>query len=452
MKSGLENIMNRTNVRLRNIIMRLRSSTLLIGAVALFRGATLFAEDFQGSTHPMPFDEPPLNYSGETPNDRIAQLQKQIASGEVKLEWDEQTGYLRSLLEKLKISKSSQMLVFSQTSLQRREINPRNPRAIYYNDDIYVGYIPGAPMMEVSAVDPKLGGMFYSIEQEKRRKAAIVRNQECLQCHVSARTMGVPGHFVRSVQTDGGGEIKSGSDAGEITHCAPLEQRWGGWYVTGQHGAQQHLGNLIGASAFDRHVSERGFRGNLKDLTQLIDTSKYLSPRSDIVALMVLEHQLHMHNYITRLNYETRLMMSAYGHIRYLDNQVNAFLRYLLFTEETPLTESIHGDPDFVAQFVAQGPRDAKGRSLRDLDMQTRMFKFPCSFLIYSKAFDSIPDIMREHLLKRLHAILTDTDKDPQFANLGSSERRAILEILQETKPNLPEYWRAKQSGPVAKN
>jgi hypothetical protein len=451
-KSGVENIVDRTKVRPGNIMMRLPSVFLLIGAVAIFRGATMFAEDFQGSTHPMPFDEPPLNYSAEKPNDRIAQLQKQIASGEVKLEWDEQTGYLRSLLEKLNISKSSQMLVFSQTSLQRREINPRNPRAIYYNDDIYVGYIPGAPMMEVSAVDPKLGGMFYSIEQEKRRKAAIVRNQECLQCHVSARTMGVPGHFVRSVQTDGGGEIKSGSDAGEITHCAPLEQRWGGWYVTGQHGAQQHLGNLIGASAFDRHASERGFRGNLNDLSQLIDTSKYLSPHSDIVALMVLEHQLHMHNYITRLNYETRLMMSAYGHIRYLDNQVNAFLRYLLFTEETPLTAPVHGDPEFVAQFVAQGPRDAKGRSLRDLDMQTRMFKFPCSFLIYSEAFDNIPDIMREHLLKRLHAILTDADKDPQFANLGSNERRAILEILQETKPNLPEYWGAKRSGPVAKN
>jgi hypothetical protein len=424
----------------------------LTGTVLILSSAALFAEDFQGSTHPMPFDEPPLDYSAQAPNDRLAQLQKQIASGEVKLEWDEQTGYLRSLLEKLNISPSSQMLVFSQTSLQRREINPRNPRAIYYNDDIYVGYIPGAPMMEVSAVDPKLGGMFYSIEQEKRRKASIVRNQECLQCHVSARTMGVPGHFVRSVQTDGGGEIKSGSDAGEITHCAPLEQRWGGWYVTGQHGAQSHLGNLIGASAFERHTSERSFRGNLDDLTQLIDTSKYLSPHSDIVALMVLEHQLHMHNYITRLNYETRLMMSAYGHIRYLDNQVNAFLRYLLFTEETPLTAPVHGDPRFVAQFVAQGPRDGKGRSLRDLDMQTRMFKYPCSFLIYSEAFDNIPEPMHDHLLKRLHAILTDVDKDPQFAKLSSADREAILEILRETKPNLPDYWEPKRSGPVAKN
>jgi len=448
----MEKSVARTKVPLPFLMRRLQA-ILILTLVAAFRGGTpLFAEDFQGSTHPLPFDESLINYSAETPNDRIAQLQKQIASGEIKLEWDEQTGYLRSLLEKLNISKDSQMLVFSQTSLQRREINPRNPRAIYYNDDIYVGYIPGAPMMELSAVDPKLGGIFYSIEQEKRRKPGIVRNQECLQCHVSARTMGVPGHFVRSVQTDGGGEIKSGSDAGEITHCAPLGQRWGGWYVTGQHGVQQHLGNLVGASAFDRHAGEPGFRGNLNDLTSLIDTGKYLSPHSDIVALMVLEHQAHMHNYITRLNYETRLMMSAYGHIRYLDNQVNAFLRYLLFTEETPLTAPVHGAAEYVAQFAAQGVRDSKGRSLRDLDMQTRMFKYPCSFLIYSDAFDNLPDVMREHLWKRLHAILTGTDKDPQFAKLTSTDRQAILEILRETKPNLPEYWNPKRSGPVAQN
>jgi hypothetical protein len=368
------------------------------------------------------------------------------------LEWDDQFGYLPALLKALKISKSTQMLVYSQTSLQRREINPRNPRAIYYNDDVYVGYIPGAPLMEISAVDPKLGGIFYAVEQEKRRKASIVRNQECLQCHASARTMGVPGHFVRSVQTDGGGEIKGSTDAGEITHCAPLDQRWAGWYVTGQHGPQKHLGNLIGASAFERHATEPGFRGNIDDLTQLIDTRKYLSPHSDIVALMVLEHQAHMHNYITRLNYETRLMMSAYGHIRYLDNQVNAFLRYLLFTEETPLTAPIRGDAEYAAQFIAQGPRDTKGRSLRDLDMQTRMFKYPCSFLIYSEAFDNIPDVMREHLLQRLYAILTGKDSDPQFAKISSADRGAILEILRETKRNLPEYWQPKPVAGVAKN
>ena len=412
----------------------------MLAIVSLAR--PVLAEDFQGSSHPMPFDEAIIGYSAQTPNDRIAKLQAQIASGEVMLRWDEEFGWLPALLDALKIPKSSQMLVFSQTSLQRRAITPRNPRAIFYNEDVYVGYIPHAPMMEVSAVDPKLGGVFYSLDQVPGEKPSFVRNSECIQCHVSGRTLGVPGHFVRSLQTDGGGEIKAGTDSGDITHCAPLAERWGGWYVTGQHGAQSHLGNLVGSSAFERNAGEPGFRGNLADLKQVIDTGKYLTPHSDIVALMVLEHQAHMHNYITRLNYETRIMMETYGHIRYLKNQENAFLRYLLFIEEIPLTAPVSGDPQYVADFTAPALRDSKGRSLRDLDLGTRMFKHPCSFLIYSEAFDEIPAVMREHLLQRLHDILTGQDADPQFAKLAAGDRQAILEILRETKLNLPGYWR----------
>ena len=420
----------------------MQSIRILLTIVLLGLARPALAEDFQGSTHPLPYDESIIAYSEQTPADRVAKLQARIASGEVKLKWDDQFGWLPALLDALKVPKSSQMLVFSQTSLQRRAINPRNPRAIFYNEDVYIGYIPHAPMMEVSAVDPKLGGVFYSIEQEDVKKPSFVRNSECIQCHVSGRTLGVPGHFVRSLQTDGGGEIKAGTDSGEVTHCAPLGERWGGWYVSGQSGVQTHLGNLIGESAFDRHASEPGFRGNLVDLKQVIDTTKYPTPHSDIVALMVLEHQGHMHNYITRLNYETRIMMATYGHIRYLKNQENAFLRYLLFTEETPLTAPISGSPQYLADFTAPALRDSKGRSLRDFDLQTRMFKHPCSFLIYSEAFDEIATVMRERLLQRLHEILTGQDADPQFSKISANDRQAILEILRETKPSLPDYWR----------
>ena len=297
------------------------STRLLLALAFLSIARPIPAEDFQGSSHAMPYDEATINYSAQTPNDPIAKLQAQIASGAVKLKWDAQFGWLPALLEALKIPQSSQMLVFSQTSLQRRAINPQNPRAIFYNDEVYLGYIPHAPMMEISAVDPKLGGIFYSLDQAPGEKPSFVRNSECLQCHVSGRTLGVPGHFVRSLQTDGGGEIKAGTDSGDITHCAPLAERWGGWYVTSRHGAQTHLGNLVGSSAFERNAGEPGFRGNLADLKPVIDTGKYLTPHSDIVALMVLEHQAHMHNYITRLNYETRIMLETYGHIRYLKNQ-----------------------------------------------------------------------------------------------------------------------------------
>lgn len=420
----------------------MRSLRFLLAVAIIGIAPPLVAEDFQGSAHAMPYDDDVIGYSAQTPHDRIAKLQVQIASGEVKLKWDAQFGWLPALLDELKIPKSSQMLVFSRTSFQRRVINPRNPRSIFYNEDVYVGYIPDAPLMEISAVDPKLGGIFYSIEQTPQLKPSFTRSQDCLQCHVSGRTLGVPGHFVRSLRTDGGGEIITGTDTGDVTHCTPLADRWGGWYVTGEHGAQTHLGNLVGLSAFDRHSGEPGFRGNLADLTPILDTSKYLRPRSDIVALMVLEHQAHMQNYITRLNYETQVMTTRYGHIRYLKSQVNAFLRYLLFTEEAPLSAPVRGDPQYAADFMAQGLRDAKGRSLRDLDLQTRLFRYPCSYLIYSEAFDQMPTVMRDHLFQRLYDILTGQDADPQFAGLAANRRLEVLEILRETKQNLPAYWR----------
>lgn len=400
------------------------------------------AEDFQGSTHHLPYEEEVIRYSEQTPHDPIAQLQEKIAKGEVKLRWDDQFGYLPGLLEELKVPTSSQMLVFSKTSLQRRLITPKNPRALYFNDDIYIGYIPDAPVLEISSVDPKLGGVFYHLEQEKMRKPKFVRDGDCLRCHGAARSLGVPGHFVRSLATDETGELDVNNEAEQVNHCTPLADRWGGWYVSGQHGAQTHRGNLIGAEAFARQEKEPNFLGNLNSLEQFFDTKLHLRPTSDIVALMVLEHQTHMHNYITRLNYETQMMMQTYGHIRYLKNQVNAFLRYLLFTEEVALTEPVSGDPAFVKDFTSQGPRDNQGRSLRDLDLKTRMFKYPCSFLIYSTAFDSMPEVMRSHLLERLWKILTGEDKDPQFAKIAPEDRQAILEILQETKPNLPDYWK----------
>jgi hypothetical protein len=249
-------------------------------------------------------------YSAQTPTDRIAKLQAQIAAAS-EVEMGRRVRLAASAARRIEDPEFA-MLVFSQTSLQRREINPATSRDFFYNDDVYLGYIPHAPMMEISAVDPKLGAVFYSTRSGAAGKAVVHAQSGMIQCHVSGRTLGVPGHFVRSLRTDGVGEIVAGTDTGEITHCTPLADRWGGWYVTGQHGAQSHLGNLIGASAFDRHSGEPGFRGNLPDLTEVIDTSKYLQPHSDIVALMVSNIR-RTYNYITRLSYETRIMTKPTG-------------------------------------------------------------------------------------------------------------------------------------------
>jgi len=404
--------------------------------------AVAHAEDFQGAGHKLEYEDAPIKYNEQTPTDPVAQLQHRLSTGETKLAYDEQFGYLPALLDALKIPRSSQGLVFSKTSSQIAFITPDNPRAIYFNDDVYLGYIPGAPAIEVASADPKLGGVFYRLDNEETRRPRFVRDQDCLRCHGAERTMGVPGFVVRSIGTDEAGQIESQTEVSNIDHCTPFAERWAGWYVTGQTCGQAHRGNLVGPKAFARAEQEPNFLGDHSDLREVIATKKYLRPTSDVVALMVLEHQTKMHNYITRLSYETQQMVSMYGHIRYLKQQENAFLRYLLFAEEAPLIAPVSGDPKYSQDFGAIGPFDSKGRSLREFDLKTRLFKHPCSFLIYSEQFDSMPAVMHDELLRRLHAILTGADKDPQFAQLDDNERQTILEILRDTKPNLPVYWR----------
>jgi len=391
----------------------------------------------------MPFDEEAIRYSKVAATGAVARLQERINRGEAELSYDKQYGYLSSLLDALNIPRSSQMLVFSKTSFQRERISPSNPRALFFTDDVYVGFIPGAPMIEVSMADPKLGAVFYTLDQNERAKPRFVRNDQCLECHASSKSMGVPGHLLRSFATDENGVVDLSSGTSSVNHRTPLAERWGGWYVTGQHGAQVHRGNLIGKAAFARQERAPNYLGNIEDLKRFLDVTRYPGGHSDIVALMVLEHQTHMHNFITRLHYEAELALRTYGHVTYLKNVSEAFLKYLLFTEETPLTTAVRGSSDFAKDFAAQGPRDKRGRSLRDFNLRTRLFKYPCSYLIYSEAFDQLPDKIRTHIYQRLWEILTGQDTKPEYEPLAPETRRAILEILRDTQPGLPDYWKA---------
>ena len=417
---------------------------LVFGMLALGWGCASGAAsaDFQGATHIMPFDEDTINYSKSSATGPIARLQERIDKGEVKLKKQGASGYLLSLLEELKVPTSSQMLVFSKTSFQRERISPRNPRALFFNDDVYVGWVPGSPLLEVSVADPKLGGVFYTLEQAETARPKFVRMDQCLECHASAKTMGVPGQVIRSFATDDDGVVDLATGTSLVNHRTPLEERWGGWYVTGTHGNQLHRGNLIGKAAFARQEKEPNYLGNLTALDPFFEIARYPSPYSDIVALMVLEHQTHLHNFLTRLNYESTLALQQYGHLNYLKNATEAFLKYLLFCEEAPLSAPVKGASEFASWFAQQGPKDKQGRSLREFDLKTRIFKYPCSYLIYSEGFDQLPDKMKVHLYQRLWDILSGKDADPQFEKIPSETRQAILEILIDTKRGLPAYWK----------
>jgi hypothetical protein len=223
-----------------------------------------------------------------------------------------------------------------------------------------------------------------------------------------------------------------------VTHRTPLLERWGGWYVTGSSEDQAHRGNLIGKAAYERLEKSGRGAGNISDLAQFFPVDEYPAAGSDIVALMVLEHQSHMHNYITRLHYDARLALQQFGHLNYMKGKIDAFLRYLLFTEEARLTAPVKGNTEFTKNFSALGPKDRQGRSLRDFDLQTRLFKYPCSYMIYSESFDALPLQLKETIYQRLWNILNGNNSATDFQNIPLETRAAVREILVQTKHAFP--------------
>lgn len=396
------------------------------------------------------YEAPPINYQKAAVHDPVARLSESLAAGETKLVYDEKQGYLPSVLQALDIPVSSQSLVFSKTSLQQSRISPRHPRAIYFNDDVYVGYCQSGDVLEFAATDPQQGATFYTLKQSATSEPKLVRDQgQCLICHSSGRTQDVPGYLVRSVFANAGGMPEFGSGTFTTDHTSPLEERWGGWYVTGTHGDMRHMGNAILKGAEDE--LDRESHANLTSLDPLVNTDSYLSPHSDIVALMVMEHQSQMHNAIAWANYETRraiyqseIMNDALdrpaGYLsesaeRRINKAADRVLEYLLFCNEFRLTSPIEGANSYAADFQSRGVRDSKGRSLRDLDLKSRMFRYPCSYMIHSAAFDGLPDEVRSRVLRTLHEILAGDLPLDQYSHLTDSDRRNVLAILLETKP-----------------
>ena len=399
------------------------------------------------------WDEEPIQYLKKTPKDQISELQAQIDSGKVKLEFQYGQGYLPALLKALKIPLSSQMLVFSRTSLQHVLISPTTPRAIFFNQDTYVGWVQHG-RIEISTVDPQLGAVFYQIVNERAAKPRFVRQTyDCLQCHGGGMTNGIPGHIVRSlyVRRDGIPEYRAGSFL--TTDQSRLEDRWGGWYVTGKHGDQRHMGNVFAKQHGDEIELELDKGANLVSLNRLVDTSPYPVRTSDLVALMVLEHQTHIHNLITKASYQTRIALNYEEALnrelkRPADFRSDSFksriksaceplLKAMLFVDEYRLSSPVSGVSGFAESYSLQGPFDAQKRSLHQLDLKTRLLKYPCSSLIYSKAFLTLPAPAKSYLYARFKEVLSSQEKGLDFQHLTMVDRKNITEILRETLPEI---------------
>jgi hypothetical protein len=395
----------------------------------------------------VPLDHPAIGYRETAPQDPVARLDQKLDKGQVKLDYAAGGfGYLPALLKQLGVNIDSQVLVFSKTSTQAARISAREPRAIYFNDEVAVGIVRNSEVLEFTALDPVLGIKTYTMDSGKSNSPTFARRDDCLQCHQGAASLGIPGMLIASVHPVTNGERERHGYSFITDGRSPLEERWGGWYVTGTTGKQRHLGNntqLVdpihpGPPAGDETQ-------NVTSLDGRLELSKYLAPTSDLVALLVLEHQTRMTNLLIRIGWDARIALKdgTLDSIReQLNKQIDEMVGYMLFADEAPLREQVKGVSSFTKTFPQRGPKDSKNRSLRDFDLSKRLFRYPLSYMIYSNAFESLPGVVRDRVYQRLWDVLSGKEQDKKFAFLSTEDRTAVREILKETKQNLPDYWR----------
>ena len=388
----------------------------------------------------VPYGHKTIRYFETASDNPVSRLDDQLDKGKTTLEYDPNgLGYLPAVLKKLGLNIDSQMLVYSQSSFQAPLISRTRPRALYFDDNVSVGFVQGGEVYEVTAFDPKQGVIFYSLDTKQRAKPSFARREVCLQCHQGAQTLGVPGLVVASQYIPKG--VVEHTRGGFITDGrTEIEDRWGGWYVSGDLGGQKHLGIMIPASPVQKADDAAPYAEN-----PMPDPSRYLSPLSDVVALMTLEHQSRMTNILTRIGWDTRIATYD-GKLKtftpQLESEINEMVTYMLFADEAPLKAPVKGASTFTQTFAEKGPRDKQGRSLRDFDLQKRLFKYPMSYMVYNKAFDSLPKVALDRIYQRLYDVLTGKDTDPKFARLTAEDKTAVLDILRDTKPTLPLYWK----------
>jgi len=404
------------------------------------------------------------NYYTRTADDNVAtELNRRLAAGEVELEWEASRGRLRALLAALAVPESSQTLVFSKTSLQRHRISPKNPRALFFNGDVYIGWIPGAKSLEVAVGDPKLGLAFYTMPQDPEKPPQLIRDDSCLRCHATSRTHDEPGLLLRSVYPDSEGDPIPSAGETNMEFRSPIVERWGGWLVTGQFEGD-HRGN---------GTAVRTTRGNwtvkprpAKDLTAFADdfqANRYLRPTSDIGALLALEQQATVHNLLIRAAHQMRYLIAKdqvmqelfekrspddaepTGKVQWSDSTkriagtlANEITAALLLDGEAPLeVHRAKSHPEFARDFAALWHQDESDVQLGVLELSQRTFTLPLSPMIHSLAFQRLPDELRQRVLLRMQVAI-ERGVPPGNVRMSKAVRTTLTRYLRGTVAEWP--------------
>ena len=427
--------------------MHMRALVVSLLLCSTLTGFSQFYNDYELEPH---------GYFSKDAKDPVTLLMKRVQRGEVLIKEPNGKPLVERLLRELGLNKDTQVLVFSRTSLQRREVSYSNPRALYFNESVYLGWMPNG-RIEIASFDPELGPIFYfQRELDDASSPLLARTRSCLGCHAGDATNFLPGSLGRSVYPDKSGRsLRSIDDYRRSGHHIPLHDRYGGWFVSGNHGAMRHMGNAIASREGGKITIDREQFANLEKLDRFFSTEAYPAPGSDIAALLVFDHQVTMHHRLVEAAYRARQSLfdskldpketdvSKLSKGRSTDEFLEGrdkVVDYLLFRDETPIPK-VSCDPAFRRAFTANRIADSRKRSLKDLRLDGRIFENRCSYMIYSPTFDQFPPMLKGAIYARIHEILTSPKPVEGFDYLGKDEKRRILEILDETKEDLPPGW-----------
>jgi hypothetical protein len=388
------------------------------------------------------FKAAPHSYWDHPPKDAATAFLAKVAAGEIKIDASSEHSFVRGILDALKVPVSSQLLVYSATSMQSERINPRNPRALYYNEDVYVGVVPGG-RVEMIGVDPEMGGVFYLFDPPRAGlPPRAERSTRCFNCHAGNATDRVPGFISESVAPIISGasyESYRRDDSGQ-GHQIPLAIRFGGWHVTSAKSFGDTKANLF--------ANNNG--GGVKIVKikpgEMWDIEKHLLPTSDILSHLVHEHQIGFDNRVFQASYLAREIAAKGGTPSAADQEklnvkARDIVRYVLFADEAKLPPGgIEGDAQFAADFAKTRRASQAGLSLKDFDLRTRIFKHRCSYMIHTPQWSAMPPLIKDRVYAGMKTALSGRHKD--FAYLPAQERLAIVGILRETLDDLPADWK----------
>ena len=408
---------------------------LKLAVAAYLTGQTLVASGEQNILPAVSFRAAIHQYLEKQPRDPFTRIKADLESGSLFYDDRKPLGYLESLLGKLKISKHSQQLVFSTTSLQLSRISPRNPRAIYFNEDLYLGYVPGG-QIEVIGIDPEIGAIPYIFSppagKEKSWHPKAIRSRRCMNCHANSDIGGVPGLLISSViPGPGGGSIDAFRQT-DTGHAIPYDLRFGGWHLTGNHTFPTSWANSTGVMSKSIVTKISNPPGTF------FNWNRYLVPESEVIANPVLEPQVGFVNRCLGATYRLREFFlleeskePAKRTVR-ISQEAVRIVEYVLFSDEAPLPKPIsYENSAFAKDF------QSKGDPLRQFNLKDRLMQRRCSYMIRSLSFQGLPEELKNAVFSKIKTVMTvpRSKLSSEFSYFGETERKEINEALEIISP-----------------